>query len=136
MADGRHAYLLDGENLRRGLDADLSEEERGQTTEMARRYGEVARLLTDTGLIVVSTTNPFGLAYRAASEAIRTLVHPAPVIAVHMSKSEEEPPPSTDVVLAGPTDFDGATVRILDELKRRGVLAQAIGAKPVFQYSI
>ncbi len=136
VADGRHAYLLDGENLRRGLDADLSEEERGQTTEMARRYGEVARLLTDTGLIVVSTTNPFGLAYREASQAIRTLVHPAPVIAVHMSKSEEEPPPNTDVVLAGPTHFDAATTRIIDELKRRGVLAQAIGAKPIFQYSI
>ncbi|HBR51821.1 MAG TPA: adenylyl-sulfate kinase [Nitrospira sp.] len=136
VADGRHAYLLDGENLRRGLDADLSEEERGQTTEMARRYGEVARLLIDTGLIVVSTTNPFGMAYREASEAIRTLVHPAPVIAVHMSKTAEEPPPNTDVVLTGPTDFDAATARILDELKRRGVLAQAIGAKPVFQYSI
>jgi len=136
VADGRHAYLLDGENLRRGLDADLSDEERGQTTEMARRYGEVARLLMDTGLIVVSTTNPFGLAYREASEAIRTLVHPAPVIAVHMSKTAEEPPPNTDVVLTGPTDFDAVTARILDELKRRGVLAQAIGAKPVFQYSI
>ncbi|TKB90681.1 MAG: adenylyl-sulfate kinase [Nitrospira sp.] len=136
VADGRHAYLLDGENLRRGLDADLSEEERGETTEMARRYGEVARLLTDTGLIVVSTTNPFGLAYQEAAQAIRTLVHPAPVIAVHMSKTEEEPPPNTDVALSGPTDFDGATARILDELKRRGVLAQAIGAKPVFQYSI
>ena len=136
VADGRHAYLLDGENLRRGLDADLSEAERGQTTEMARRYGEVARLLTDTGLIVVSTTNPFGLAYQEASQVIRTLVHPAPVIAVHMSKTEEEPPPNTDVVLSGPTDFDAATARILDELKRRGVLAQAIGAKPVFQYSI
>jgi bifunctional enzyme CysN/CysC len=136
VADGRHAYLLDGENLRRGLDADLSEEERGQTTEMARRYGEVARLLMDTGLIVVSTTNPFGLAYREASEAIRTLVHPVPVIAVHMSKTAEEPPANTDVVLTGPTDFDAATARILDELKRRGVLAQAIGAKPVFQYSI
>lgn len=136
VADGRHAYLLDGENLRRGLDADLSDEERGQTAEMARRYGEVARLLTDTGLIVVSTTNPFGLAYREASQAIRTLVHPVPVIAVHMSKAEEEPPPNTDVVLSGPTDFDAATARILDELKRRGVLAQAIGAKPVFQYSI
>jgi len=136
VADGRHAYLLDGENLRRGLDADLSEEERGQSTEMARRYGEVARLLTDTGLIVVSTTNPFGLAYREASQAIKTLVHPAPVIAVHMSRTEEAPPPNTDVVLSGPTDFDAATARILDELKRRGVLAQAIGAKPIFQYSI
>ena len=136
VADGRHAYLLDGENLRRGLDADLSETERGQTTEMARRYGEVARLLIDTGLIVVSTTNPFGLSYAEAAQAIRTLVHPAPVIAVHMSKAPEEPPPGTDIALSGPTDFDAATRQILDELKRRGVLAQAIGAKPTFQYSI
>jgi bifunctional enzyme CysN/CysC len=136
VADGRHAYLLDGENLRRGLDADLSETERSQTAEMARRYGEVARLLIDTGLIVVSTTNPFGLAYAEAVQAIRTLVHPAPVIAVHMSKAPEEPPPGTDIALSGPTDFDAATREILDELKRRGVLAQAIGAKPTFQYSI
>ncbi len=136
VADGRHAYLLDGENLRRGLDADLSEDERGQATEMARRYGEVARLLVDTGLIVVSTTNPFGMAYADAAQAIRTLVHPVPVIAIHMSKAPEEVPPNTDIVLSGPADFDAATRRILEELKRRGVLAQAIGAKPIFQYSI
>ena len=136
VADGRHAYLLDGENLRRGLDADLSEGERGQATEMARRYGEVARLLVDTGLIVVSTTNPFGPAYAEAAQVIRTLVHPVPVIAIHMSKAPEEAPPNTDIVLSGPTDFDTATRRILEELKRRGVLAQAIGAKPIFQYSI
>jgi bifunctional enzyme CysN/CysC len=136
VADGRHAYLLDGENLRRGLDADLTDEERGQTDEMARRYGEVARLLIDTGLIVVSTTNPFGLHYKEAGQAIRTLVHPAPVIAVHMSKTSEEPPQNTDIVLSGPTDLDKATKQIMDELKKRGVLAQAIGAKPTFQYSI
>ena len=136
VADGRHAYLLDGENLRRGLDADLTDEERGQTDEMARRYGEVARLLIDTGLIVVSTTNPFGLHYKEAVQAIRTLVHPAPVIAVHMSKISEEPPPNTDIVLSGPTDLERATKQIMDELKKRGVLAQAIGAKPTFQYSI
>ncbi len=136
VADGRHAYLLDGENLRRGLDADLAEGERGQTMEMARRYGEVARLLADTGLIVVSTTNPFGMAYVEAAQAIRTLVHPAPVIAIHMSKMPEDAPPNADIVLSGPADFDAATKRILDELKRRGVLAQAIGAKPTFQYSI
>ena len=136
VADGRHAYLLDGENLRRGLDADLSEGERGQTTEMARRYGEVARLLADTGLIVVSTTNPFGMGYIEAAQAIRTLVHPTPVISVHMSKAPEEVLPNAEIILSGPADFDAATKRILDELKRRGVLAQAIGAKPTFQYSI
>jgi len=53
-----------------------------------------------------------------------------------MSKTSEEPPPNTDIVLSGPTDLDKATKQIMDELKKRGVLAQAIGAKPTFQYSI
>ncbi len=137
ILDGRHAYLLDGENLRRGLDADLSEDERSQTaSEMARRYGEVARLLIDTGLIVVSTTNPFGLDYREASQAIRTLVHPAPLIAVHMSQTVEEPPPNTDVVLSGTVDVDITVKQVMDVLKRRGVLAEAIGSKQTYQYSI
>jgi bifunctional enzyme CysN/CysC len=53
-----------------------------------------------------------------------------------MSKAPEEAPPNTDIALSGPVDFDAATRRILEELKSRGVLAQAIGAKPTFQYSI
>jgi bifunctional enzyme CysN/CysC len=130
VAEGRHAYLLDGENLRRGLDADLAEPD---AAEMVRRFGEVARLLIDAGMIVVSTTNAFGL---ADHQAIRTLVHPAPLIAVHMSKAEEPLPSNTDLAFAGPKDFDEAARRILEELKRRGVLARAIGAKPTFQYSI
>jgi hypothetical protein len=54
-------------------------------------------------------------------ELIRPLVHPEPVIAVHMSKAEEEPPPNTDVVLAGPTDFDAATARILESSNPRRI---------------
>ena len=46
VAEGRHVYMLDPENLRRGLDADLQE---GDGREMIRRYGEVARLFIDTG---------------------------------------------------------------------------------------
>ena len=69
-------------------------------------------------------------------QPIRTLVYPAPVVAVHMSKSDEEPPPNTDVVLSGPMDIDLAVKRVMDELKRRGVLAEAIGSKSTFQYSI
>lgn len=136
VAEGRHAYLLDAENLRRGLDADLSHSNEADAIEMVRRYGEVARLLIDTGLIVVSTTNPFGLPPHKVIPVIRTLVHPAPVIAVHMSKTDEEPPPTTDLHFAGPKDFDAGARRIIEELKRRGVLAHAIGQKPTFQYSI
>jgi bifunctional enzyme CysN/CysC len=136
VAEGHHAYLLEGENLKRGLDADLTKSGQTGVTEVARRYGEVARLLIDTGLIVVSTTRAFGKDYTEAAQAIRTLVHPAPVIAVHMSKGEETPPPDTTLHFAGPKDFDEAARRIIEELKKKGVLAQAIGAKPTFQYSI
>lgn len=136
VAEGRHAYLLDAENLRRGLDADLSEMDTAHAQEMVRRYGEVARLLVDTGLIVISTTNPFDLPADRVTQSIRTLVHPAPVIAVHMSKVEEDPPSHTDLHFAGPKNFDEAAQQIIEQLKRTGVLAQAIGAKPTFQYSI
>lgn len=136
VAEGRHAYLLEAENLRRGLDADLTDSQQGGMQEMVRRYGEVARLLIDTGLIVVSTTKAFGVTYAQAARAIRTLVHPAPVITVHMSKGAEEPPAETSLHFAGPKDFDEAARRVIEELKARGVVAQAIGAKPTFQYSI
>lgn len=136
VAEGRHAYLLDGENLRHGLDADLTDAEQADVTEQARRYGEVARLLTDAGVIVVSTTNPFGLAYRQATQTIRTLVHPVPLLVVHMSNSAEETAAEADLTFAGPKDFDEAARRVVEELKRRGVLMQAPGGTPTFQYSI
>ncbi len=100
---------------------------------MVRRFGEVARLLIDTGLIVVSTTNTFG---RIDHQAIQNLVHPTPVVTVHLSKTQEASPPSTDLAFAGPKDFETIVDRIIAELKQRGVLAQAIGAKQQFHYSI
>lgn len=136
VAEGRHAYLLDADNLRVGLDADLEEKDLAGVAEMIRRYGEVVRVLIDTGLIVVSTTNAFGAAHNQAAQAIMTLVHPAPVVAVHMAKSDDEPPPNTDLAFAGPKDFDVAAQQVMDELKRRGVLAHSIGEKPKYQYSI
>jgi bifunctional enzyme CysN/CysC len=53
-----------------------------------------------------------------------------------MSTLSDEASTNADLVFTGPADFDAATKSILDELRRRGVLAQAIGAKPTFQYSI
>ncbi len=136
VAEGRHAYLLDGENLRRGLDADLTDAEQADVAEQARRYGEVARLLTDAGMIVVSTTNPFGLAYKQAAQTIRTLVQPVPLLAVHMSNSPAESIPEADLNFAGPKDFDEAARRIIEELKKRGVLMQAPDKPSGFQFSI
>lgn len=58
-ATGRHCYLLDGDDLRHGLNHDLgfSSEDR---VENVRRVAEVARLMVDAGLIViVSVISPF-----------------------------------------------------------------------------
>lgn len=133
VAEGRHAYLLDAENLRRGLDSDLRE---GEGAETVRRYGEVARLLIDTGLLVISTTNPFDLSSEQVVQAIRTLVHPAPVLTVYMSQESGDFPSEADLIFTGPEDFDASARQIIESLKQKGILAQALGAKPAFQYSI
>jgi len=59
VASARPAYLLDGDNLRHGLNADLgfSAEDR---SENVRRVGEVAKLLADAGMIaIVSLISPY-----------------------------------------------------------------------------
>jgi bifunctional enzyme CysN/CysC len=71
-ADGRQTYLLDGDNVRHGLNKDLgfTDEDR---IENIRRVGEVARLMVDAGLIVlVSFISPF----RAERQLARSLVEP------------------------------------------------------------
>ncbi len=59
VAEGRHTMLLDGDNIRLGLNRDLgfSEEDR---VENIRRIAEVARLMNDAGLIVLTSfISPF-----------------------------------------------------------------------------
>ena len=65
-AEGRHTYLLDGDNVRHGLNKDLGFTEQDRV-ENIRRVSEVARLMTDAGLIVlVSFISPFRAERRAA----------------------------------------------------------------------
>lgn len=67
-ADGRHTYLLDGDNVRHGLNKDLgfTDEDR---VENIRRVAEVAKLMVDAGLIVlVSFISPFRAERRLARE--------------------------------------------------------------------
>jgi bifunctional enzyme CysN/CysC len=67
VASGRPAYVLDGDNIRHGLNADLgfSDEDR---RENVRRVGEVARLMADAGVVVlVPVISPF----RDARSAVR-----------------------------------------------------------------
>jgi bifunctional enzyme CysN/CysC len=67
-ASGRHTYVLDGDNIRHGLNRDLgfTDEDR---VENIRRVAEVARLMADAGLIViVSFISPFRAERRMARE--------------------------------------------------------------------
>ena len=67
VGSGRAAYLLDGDNLRHGLNADLGFGP-GDRAENVRRVGEVARLFADSGTIaVVSLVSP----YRADRNRVR-----------------------------------------------------------------
>jgi bifunctional enzyme CysN/CysC len=71
-ADGRHTYLLDGDNVRHGLNKDLgfTDEDR---VENIRRVAEVARLMVDAGLIViVSFISPFRSERRMARNLVET----------------------------------------------------------------
>jgi adenylylsulfate kinase len=70
IQQGVRAYVLDGDNLRHGLNGDLgfSAEDR---TENIRRVGEVARLLQDAGLVVLSA---FVSPYAADRGRVRSLV--------------------------------------------------------------
>jgi len=67
---GRHAYVLDGDNVRHGLNSNLgfSPEDR---TENIRRIGEVAKLFTDAGMIALTS---FISPYRADRDAVRAIM--------------------------------------------------------------
>ena len=66
---GRHTFVLDGDNLRTGLCNDLGMSDAARK-ENIRRIGEVARLMVDAGLIViVSAISPFSVD-RATAKAL------------------------------------------------------------------
>ena len=70
VAQGRHTYLLDGDNLRHGLNKDLGFTAQDRV-ENIRRVAEVARLMVDAGLIVlVSFISPFRAERRMARELV------------------------------------------------------------------
>jgi bifunctional enzyme CysN/CysC len=78
VAEGRHTYLLDGDNVRHGLNKDL-----GFTTadrvENIRRVAETAKLFVDSGLIVlVSFISPF----RSERQMARELLEPGEFLEV------------------------------------------------------
>ena len=69
-------------------------------------------------------------------EAIRTLVHPAPVLTVYMSQETTPSPVEADLAFTGPEDFTSTAHAVLTALKEKGIIAETIGNQPVFQFSI
>jgi bifunctional enzyme CysN/CysC len=77
-AQGLHTYVLDGDNLRHGLNRDLGFTQ-ADRAENVRRVAEVAKLMVDAGLVViVSLISPF----RAERDFARSLFEPARFIEV------------------------------------------------------
>ena len=84
-ARGLHAYVLDGDNVRHGLNTNLgfSPEDR---TENIRRIGEVAKLFTDSGTITLTS---FISPYRADRDAVRAIMEPGDFVEVLVDASVE-----------------------------------------------
>jgi len=83
VSRGRLAYVLDGDNIRHGLNKNLgfSPEDR---TENIRRIGEVAKLFTDAGLVVFTS---FISPYRADRDLVRSIHDAGRFIEVHVNAS-------------------------------------------------
>jgi len=145
LGQGRSTYILDGDNLRHGLNGDLgfSADDRAENV---RRTAEVSALLADAGVVVlVALVSP----YRADRDAARA-VHEArglPFLEIHVATSLEEcerrdpkglyararageisgltgvddpyePPAAPEVVVGSGEGVDEAVARVLAALPR------------------
>jgi len=78
---GHHSYLLDGDNIRHGLNKDLDFSDAGRV-ENVRRIGEVVKLFVDAGLIVVTA---FISPFRSDRRLVRDLVQAGEFVEVFVS---------------------------------------------------
>jgi len=109
FARGRHTALLDGDNVRHGLNKDLGFTD-GDRVENIRRVAEVGRLMVEAGLIVmVSFISPF----RAERRMARELLQPGEFIEIFVD---------TPLAIAEQRDVKG-----LYKKARRGELAHFTG---------
>ncbi|WAT17059.1 sulfate adenylyltransferase subunit CysN [Aurantiacibacter sp. MUD11] len=76
----RHTFLLDGDNVRHGLNKDLGFTEQDRI-ENIRRVGEVAKLMADAGLIVITA---FISPFRAERQMVRDMLPEGEFIEVHV----------------------------------------------------
>ncbi|EGQ9500781.1 adenylyl-sulfate kinase [Vibrio cholerae] len=80
---GYHTYLLDGDNVRHGLCSDLGFSEQDRR-ENIRRIGELAKLMADAGLIVLTA---FISPHRAERQMVRDLLPTGEFIEVYVNTS-------------------------------------------------
>ncbi len=76
----RHTFLLDGDNVRHGLNRDLGFTD-ADRVENIRRVGEVAKLMTDAGLIVITA---FISPFRAERQMVRDMMAAGEFVEVHI----------------------------------------------------
>ncbi len=76
----RHTFLLDGDNVRHGLNKDLGFTD-ADRVENIRRVGEVAKLMTDAGLIVITA---FISPFRAERQMVREMMAPGEFLEIHI----------------------------------------------------
>ena len=85
FAMGQHTYLLDGDNVRHGLNKDLGFKDEDRV-ENIRRVSEVAKLMVDAGLIVISA---FISPFRAERAMAREMVEEGEFVEVFVNTSLE-----------------------------------------------
>jgi len=79
----RHTFLLDGDNVRHGLNRDLGFSD-ADRVENIRRVGEVAKLMTDAGLIVITA---FISPFRAERAMVRQMIAPGEFYEIHIDST-------------------------------------------------
>ena len=83
---GRHSFLLDGDNIRHGLNRDLGFTQ-ADRIENIRRVGEVARLMSDAGLIVLTA---FISPYREERDMVRGMLEPGEFVEIFVDTALAE----------------------------------------------
>jgi len=145
---GYHSYLLDGDNVRHGLNKDLGFSDEARV-ENIRRIGEVARLFVDAGVIVITA---FISPFRADRRLVRELLEPGEFIEVFLDTPIEvceqrdpkglyrkarageiknftgidapyEPPQSAEITLHSDRDsVEECVAQVVNQLRRQGML--------------
>jgi adenylylsulfate kinase len=83
---GVRSYVLDGDNVRHGLNKDLGFSP-ADRTENIRRIGEVAKLFTDAGVVNITA---FISPYRSDRDAVRAIMKPGDFVEIYVACSLEE----------------------------------------------